>query len=370
MRPPEKLLELEEQFVRLLIVNMSDVDVGVFDFDFDTTFAVLAMNQDKQVYLRYGGRDSKSAESFVSTASLEKALTRGLDLHKQWRLGKLALPAAGPSKSSSSYPFVATAAGRRCVHCHDVASGKAIEMLNSPKFDLLRDVWIYPEPKSLGLDVDPDDGTVLRSTSGVAAKAGLKAGDQVVALDTKPVSTYSDIQYHLHRLPPDTDHVSLTLADGRTGKLPLPKGWRYSDITWRRLGLRLSPSAGFGGTPLSAERKSELELPVDSFATEVSFYDFPKPPDSPLKQGDIVVSVNGIGSSQIINHAALFVTLTAKVGDVVELGVIRRGEKLTIPLTVSDSPSQNQRIMDSDARRRGGGRGGKRQRGGATSGDN
>ena len=114
VRPPENILKLEKQFVLLRIVNMSEVDVGLFDFDFDTTFAVLAMNHEKQVYLRYGGRDSKSAESFVSTASFEKALTRGLTLHEKWQKGKLTLPAAGQSKLSSSYPFVATAAGRRC----------------------------------------------------------------------------------------------------------------------------------------------------------------------------------------------------------------------------------------------------------------
>jgi hypothetical protein len=333
---------------------MADVDVGRFDFDFDTTFAVLVLNADGQVYSRYGARDSKSAESFVSLPSLETALLRSLDLHGRWQEGRLQLPEAGPSRSSRSYDFVENIGSRRCIHCHDVASGKAIERFDSPDFDRLRDIWIYPEPASLGLDLDPDDGTTLRASSGAAAGAGLEAGDRIVAVESRPASTYGDIQYALHRLPEPSRHVRLTLADGRHITLPLPLGWRYSDISWRRLGLRLSPSAGFGGAPLSAERKTRLGLPPDGFATEVSFFDFPMPADTPLLQDDIVFSVNGVQSSRVIDHAALYISLRFEVGDTLELGIIRAGERLTVPLTVSEPPSQEERIMDSDGQRRGG----------------
>jgi hypothetical protein len=354
VRPSDSLLELQEQFVRLRVTNMADVDVGRFDFDFDTTFAVLALNADGQVYTRYGARDSKSAESFVSLPSLETALRRSLDLHDLWRDGRLQLPEAGASRSSRSYEFVENIGNRRCIHCHDVASGKAIEQFDSPTFDLRRDIWIYPEPASLGLDLDPDDGATLHASAGVAAAAGLKAGDRIVAIENRPTSTYGDIQHALHRLPEESQTVRLTLGDGRHVELPLPSGWRYSDISWRRLGLRLSPSAGFGGSPLSAERKVALGLPADGFATQVSFFDFPRPPESPLLQDDVVFAVNGVQSSRVIDHAALYISLSFSVGDTLELGVIRAGERLTVPLTVSQPPSQEERIMDSDSNGRGG----------------
>ncbi|MDF1853626.1 MAG: hypothetical protein P1U85_22520 [Verrucomicrobiales bacterium] len=357
MRPPEKVLALEKQFVRLLIVNMSQVDVGRFDFDFDTTFAVLVLNEKGQVYLRYGGRDSRSAESFVSLAAFKTALTRGLETHEKWRAGEIQLPEAGKPKLSGSYPFVANIGNRRCVHCHDVASGKAIELFRSPDFSPLRDIWIYPEPMSLGLDLDPDDGARLRNAVGGAANVGLKSGDRIVAIDGLVVHTFTDIQYRLHHLSPKAIKTRLTLEDGREVELPLHHGWRYSDITWRRLGLRLSPSAGFGGTPLPAERKAFLGLDENGFATEVSFYDFPEPEGSPLKQGDIVFSVNGRTSSSVIDHVSLYISLAFEVGETVNLGVIRNGERIKIPLVVSEPPSSDARIMDSDAKggRKGGG---------------
>lgn len=361
VRPQDSLLELQKQFVRLRVTNMADVDVGRFDFDFDTTFAVLTLTPKGQVYSRYGARDSKSAESFVSLPSLETALQRSLVLHDRWREGRLQLPEANPSRSSRSYDFVATIGNRRCIHCHDVASGRAIERFGSPDFDLRRDIWIYPEPASLGLDLDPDDGATLRASSGIAAAAGLKSGDRIVTIENRPASTYGDIQHALHQLPDERQSVRLKLADGRRIELPLPLGWRYSDISWRRLGLRLSPSAGFGGSPLSAEQKVALSLPADGLATEVSFFDFPRPAHSPLLQNDIVFAVNGVQSSRIIDHAALYISLSFQVGDIIELGVIRDGERLTVLLTVSDPPSQEERIMDSDSN----GRGGRMRSGGA-----
>ncbi|MEM9018743.1 MAG: PDZ domain-containing protein, partial [Verrucomicrobiota bacterium] len=350
MRPQPSVLDLEKQFVRLLVVNMQNVDVGTFDFDFDTTFAVLAMNSEKQVYLRYGGRDSKSAESFVSTASLERALTRSLELHESWKAGTLRLPEARPSRSARSYSFVSRIGGSRCVHCHDVASGKAIELFNQPDFNLLKDIWIYPEPASLGLHLDPDLGSTLRRVSGRGEEAGLKPGDRITSVEGKPSNTYTDLQYHLHQLPSDREAVELTLSDGRVVDLTLPDKWRYSDISWRRLGLRLSPSAGFGGSPLDSQRKKELRLPEGGLATEVSFIDFPRPEDSPLRQGDIVFSINGVQVDPVITHAALFLNLTTEVGETVELGVIRGGETRQISQTISLPPSSDRRIMDSDSK--------------------
>ena len=59
MRPKidSPLGKLQQQFVRLRIVNMAEVDVGLFDFDFDTTFALFVLNGERNVYLRYGARN-------------------------------------------------------------------------------------------------------------------------------------------------------------------------------------------------------------------------------------------------------------------------------------------------------------------------
>lgn len=350
VRPNETSLELEKKFVRLRIVNMYGVDIGLFDFDFDTTFAVVTLNADKQIYSRYGGRDSKSAESFVSPKAFENILSRSLELHKKVKAGELQLPKITESKDPKSYPFVENLWGR-CLHCHDVASAQAVEQFKLENFSQKTDVWIYPEPISLGLDLKPDDGTTLNAATGAAKDAELKAGDQIVAINTKPANTYSDIQYILHHLPEETTTVSVSLADERTVEITLPEDWRHSDISWRRIGMRLTPSAGFGGKPLDAAAKAEHKLPEDGFATVIHFDDLPKPADSPLQQGDIVHSINDVTKSGGTQHAGLYLSLHHKVSETVKLGVIRKGKPLSIDLTLVKPPGDTERIMNG----RGGG---------------
>lgn len=347
---------------------MADVDVGKFDFDFDTTFAVLVLNKDGQVISRYGGRDAKSPESFINKESLYKVLNRGLDLHQKSKDSLIKLPQALKSRQAQSYPFVAEVAAR-CVHCHDVASAQAIEKFKFADFDIKKDIWIYPEPISLGLDLDPNDGATLRTVLGSAKEAGLAAGDRILSFNNVPVSSFTDIQYQLHRIPNDAKSVELEVKGKKPLSLKLQANWKQSDITWRRLGIRLSPSAGFGGTPLDKKKKVVLKLPEDGFATTVSFINFVKPANSPLEADDIIVSVNGVKKSELTQHAALYISLTHKLGEVLTLGVIRQGELKSISLTVSDGPSGSQRVMDSDSRggmmmRRGGNRGGGGMRGG------
>ena len=368
-QPEQELLELEEQFVRLRFVNMADVDVGKFEFDFDTTFAVMVLNKDGQVISRYGGRDAASPESFITLPSLQKALQRSLTLHAKAKKGEVKLPAALKSRQAQSYPFIAKVAAR-CVHCHDVASAQAFEMFDSPKFSLEKDIWIHPEPISLGLDLDPNDGATLRKVLGAAKEAGLTQGDRILSVNDVPVSTYTDIQYQLHRLPTDTKSVKITAKGKKPVTLKLGAYWKHSDITWRRLGIRLSPSAGFGGTPLSAEEKIALKLPKDGFATQVSFLNFPKPEGTRLEDGDIIFSVNEVQKSELTQHAALYINLVHQLGEVVQLGVLRKGKRQIISLKVAQAPSEDERVMDSDSRMgrggmmRGGMRGGGMRGGG------
>lgn len=364
MRPDKELLDLEQQFVRLLIINMADVDVGRFEFDFDTTFAVLTLNKNGQIISRYGGRDAKSPESFINKQSLHKALTRSLSLHKKSEENLVTLPQVLKTRAAKSYPFVANVAAR-CVHCHDVASAQAIEAFKTPDFDILKDIWIHPEPITLGLDLDPNDGTTLQNTFGLAKEAGISAGDRIVSFNKVPVSTFTDIQYQMHRIPNDAKSLEVQLQNKELITLKLEGNWKHSDITWRRIGLRLSPSAGFGGTPLNKQQKTKLNLPEDGFATSVSFINFSKPANSPLEKDDIIISVNGVQKSELTQHAALYINLTHQLDEELALVVIRKGEHMNITLKVTTAPSDNQRVMDSDSRMMGkGGRGGGMRGGG------
>ena len=68
---------------------MDDVDIGLFDRDWNTTLYFFVMNSDEQIYMRYGGRDAKSPDTYLNLSSLELALEKGLELHRRYQQGEL-----------------------------------------------------------------------------------------------------------------------------------------------------------------------------------------------------------------------------------------------------------------------------------------
>ncbi len=64
------------------ITQMDNVDIALFDRDWNNAIYFFALNADEQVYLRYGGRDSESPDTYLNMDSLEAALRKGLELHE------------------------------------------------------------------------------------------------------------------------------------------------------------------------------------------------------------------------------------------------------------------------------------------------
>ena len=52
-----------EQYVCARITAMDGIDLGLFDFDRHNAIYYFLLNSDEQIYMRYGGRDSRSADS-------------------------------------------------------------------------------------------------------------------------------------------------------------------------------------------------------------------------------------------------------------------------------------------------------------------
>src|SRR6266540_6756153 len=82
--PRGKLLS---QFVCVRITRMDDVDIALFERDWNNTLYFFIMNADEQIYMRYGGRDSKSPDTYLNLESLELAAKKGLELHRQYQQG-------------------------------------------------------------------------------------------------------------------------------------------------------------------------------------------------------------------------------------------------------------------------------------------
>ena len=58
------------------------------------------LNADEQIYMRYGGRDSQSPDTYLNLNSLELALKQGLELHRQYLKGELKKTGASEAAAS------------------------------------------------------------------------------------------------------------------------------------------------------------------------------------------------------------------------------------------------------------------------------
>jgi len=61
---------------------MTGVDLSVYRFDYDLTFAALLMNADGTIYHTLGGRDASSAMSQLAMPSFVRVLRETLEDHR------------------------------------------------------------------------------------------------------------------------------------------------------------------------------------------------------------------------------------------------------------------------------------------------
>ncbi len=354
----ERLQKLLEQFVRVRVVSANGLDLSLFQFDTDQSFAVFLLNADGTIYGRFGTRSDHSHwADDVSVEGLAKALEGALALHKDFPKHKAALAAKkGPPPefaAPENYPSLKGKFGsqldyqgnvvRSCIHCHQVGdaqrqhhidqSGKLPETVMFP----------YPHPKAIGLVLDPKErAMVLRVEPGSAAeKAGLKAGDTIEQLTGQPLLSFADVQWVLHQVSPSGDTVEGTVSRG--GKqvpitLSLNKGWRQKDdIAWRASSweLRRIALGGLYAIDLSAELRSDLKTPATGMALRVKHVGEYSPHDRAKKAGflkdDILVSYDGrtdlVRETDLLNYA-----LNREGSDEVNVEVLRDGKKLMLKL--------------------------------------
>jgi hypothetical protein len=313
---------------------MDNIDIGLFDFDRHNALYYFLMNADEQIYMRYGGRDAESASSYLNLRSLELALEEGLRLHAAGELPRVKRP---PSFYPNDIPLLRkrTALRGECVECHLIADYQNIQRELDGSLDRVRDMYRSPDIKTIGIYLNVPAGLLVQDAKGAVAEAGLRAGDRITHLNDTRVRTFGDLQYHYDKVPRDARQITLGVLRNeipQTLNVMLPERWWVTDLDYRHWSV--DPLVFFKTQPLSSDRKTELGLPVDGFAGEVTekerFHKFSTPP---IKRGDIIYGVEGVFQDERANTPELHIKLRHRAGSVVRIQVLRDAQRFVSELT-------------------------------------
>src|SRR5262245_26687799 len=214
----ERLQKLLEQFVRVRVVSTNGLDLSLFQFDTDQSFAVFLLNADGAIYGRYGTRSDHSHwADDVSIEGLAKALEGALTLHAAYPANKAELALKrGPAPDFSvpeKFPLLKGKYGEKlnyegnvvqsCIHCHQI--GDALRQNHLDKSNSLPEhvLFPYPHPKALGLILNPRErASVLKVEPGsLAEQAGYQTGDVIEKFGGQTPLSIADLQWVLHHVP-------------------------------------------------------------------------------------------------------------------------------------------------------------------------
>ncbi|MEM9159736.1 MAG: PDZ domain-containing protein, partial [Verrucomicrobiota bacterium] len=202
--------------------------------------------------------------------------------------------------------------------------------------DKLRDMYVYPDIKTLGIELDVPKGLAIKEANGAVQAAGMQAGDIITSLNGTSVLTFGDLQHRLNQVNRYAEEIHLTVdRAGETKKLKveLPERWWFTDLAFRYWSI--DPLVFFGSKPLKDAEKAELDLPLEGFASRVTEVDINALLEGAhdLEEGDIIVSVDGVKTDEVTQDVITHIKLHHKAGESMTLGVYREGAVQEMPLT-------------------------------------
>ena len=350
MQPDDDLAKLEQQFVCVRVIQTNGLDLNVFQYDYDMSWAAMFLNPDMTVYGRYGSRTASGKESdgLLTTAGFRAAAERALALHKAYPGNKEALAAKtgkpGEYATPTEIPGLTekpqrSAVRHDCIHCHMVkefalrAKWEAGQLTGE-------DLWVYPMPQRIGLTLDLQDGLVVEAVrdGSPAEMAGIARGDRLVSLGGQPLVSTADVQWVLHHAPSNTRLAAvIERGEQRQEKTIVLSGdWKKSDIAWRAsswYGLR----QGVKFDPLPAAEREKRGIDEGQMALVVArMYarGAQKLQEAGVKANDVIVAVDG--RSDLTTETDFLANLRLNHGpkDTVKFTVLRGRERkeIVVPL--------------------------------------
>lgn len=229
VRSPRSFRSAAEDYVCVRVVNINNLDLNFFAFDYDLTMAIVLANADGTVYHRYGGRSHLSP---MNMDTLVDVMKRGLSTHRDY-MAKPSPPNALPPERVSEL-ILDRMKGRMkpmfgCLHCHYVREARQNLKLEAGDWTP-NQFWVWPLPERLGLVMDQRrQFEVADVVSGSASSAGIQKGDVLRSLDGRRILTKYDIQWVLNQSADEAISLPYSVErNGRTldGELRLQPAWK------------------------------------------------------------------------------------------------------------------------------------------------
>ncbi|HVR75221.1 MAG TPA: PDZ domain-containing protein, partial [Planctomycetota bacterium] len=280
-RPPAEFLEASRPYVRVRVVNMAGVDLNVYRFDYDLTFAALLMNGDGTIYHRFGTRDHSSATSRLTMEAFVDLLRETLEDHALYEKAP-SPPAPLPRRTIEGIPPMARKLQKKkidCFHCHMVNDAERDLEREEGRYSREKVLGMWPLPDQVGFTVDPGKPSRVSGVvpGSAANRAGFEAGDRIHRMGSDRVRSEADIQWVLENASGDGARIPVEYerggAPGKTS-LILEKGWKTAGaaaFSWRSSMWRLRPRPGFGGRQLGKDELKKLGLEENAFAVKVGY---------------------------------------------------------------------------------------------------
>ena len=324
---------------------MNGVNINQFQFEYDLTWMAFFQNANGRTYVRYGGREDHHAESHLNKKSLLWVMQQALNLHKQGKVQPVNRyePVARVVRTPEEIPTMKKMMAKRkesCIHCHDVkvAGLRHLNDLGTLRKDM---VFTYPSPSRLGLQLDPNIQNQIKNVinNSPSAKAGIRQGDVLETVDGQRVLTLADVSRVLEFAPKRGSAKIGYRRDGKslTASVQLPRGWRKNvDPSWRSSTGSLGPGSGFWGKKANDRQRKQLGIEDGKLAIRINFIWGKWTRQAGIKNGDVVVAIDGQESDMTIRQLQAYLHLNRNWGDKIPL-VIRRGGK-ELKLTMNLPP--------------------------------
>jgi hypothetical protein len=356
-----------DEFVCVRMVQGNGMDLALFQFDYDMSFAVFFLNADRTVYGRYGSRNHKPKEAHadISMKGLAEAMRGALELHAAYPANRDSLRGktgpkpefATPEKlphladSGRDRPELAVgdrkAINRSCIHCHMIHDSERSTLLAKGERIPAEILYPWPMPEVIGLSLDVRTRATVRRVSPdtPAAGAGIRAGDEIVRLGGQPVISIADVQWVLDQAGPSATLGATLRRDDKEipATITLEDGWREkSDISWRASSwpLRRIATGGLTLVELTAPQRRHHGIGADRMALRVEhvgqFNKHAAAKRAGFRKGDVIVSYDGRTDPWSESDLFAYVVNNKRPGARVPTTVIRGDRRVELKLPVQE----------------------------------